>query len=762
MGQKRSKRNGGSKSAARSGADLQAADAMERKNVVFIVMDDLRADTEDIITPHLDKFKSESVDFSQAHANVALCGPSRASFLSGRRPENTGYFSHSQKLDERTVHRGALTLPEWFTMQDYQAWGVSKIFHDKRASEMTFTKDFYEYVKASVDGGCGSRMSCSAPEQTENASAENFVDLYTADWAIPKIRELAAKDPSEENWILAVGIRKPHMPYRVPQRILDLYEGSDGLGPALPEPLERFQRSSGQPEAAHSVCGNLLSVEEVFQADVDGARTRLSDDSIRYIRKSYFTAVTWADEILGKVLDEIETAGLSNSTIVSVVSDHGFSLGEHMAYCKRSSFDVTTKVPLAIRVPGVEPRNDTNPFTLVDLFPTIADLAGVPLGREEYLADMPIDGVSQAHRVVKQSPKLHVNESSHEAPPKVEEPEDIASTMTPVCLNDEGLRSECSIANYQMMGFSIRTNRFRYTEWRAWDLDNSLADWKLDAAPNQVELYDMLNDPFQTKNEANTEKYASVQENLKWTLRARYSQCNDNLEEAACNANAQCSWAGATCNDLDACLSFETENECPSVRCRWTSGLCLTQKFATTVHKEGPPKTSSPTSAPSISSVSTREPSMSPVTSTMAPSKPTSTETAIPTQQPSKALDPSVSTGEPSVSPVASTMAPAVTDTVAPTQQQTTASAEPTVAKSTEMPTAHTNRTPVVDSDTSTSEPSSFSSGPSVAPTLSGNFSRDPVVDDEKGRNSAANQNCWRSAIFVVLTILALSPGNAV
>ncbi len=286
-----------------------------------------------------------------------------------------------------------------------------------------------------------------------------MIDGKTKNRAIEWLGELAT---GEAPFFLAVGFNKPHLPFRAPQKYWDLY----------PEDLIEFaafrQDSENGPEIAYHQSGELGNYDDIDKPTT--TRMVLSDDKQRELIRGYFACVSMVDDLVGQLLDSLDGLGLAEDTIVVVWGDHGWHLGDHQLWCKHSNFEQATRSPLIIadpqlRNPGVRV---TSPTEFVDVYPTLCDLAGLPIPPG-------LDGVSLRPLMTGERQSV----------------KDVARSQWPQGLPDG-----------MVIGYSVRDERYRYTGW--------LPREGPDAPPETVEFeefYDYEDDPLETKNAIDAPRY---------------------------------------------------------------------------------------------------------------------------------------------------------------------------------------------------------------------------------------------------------------
>lgn len=348
---------------------------MVKPNVLFIIVDDLRPQLgayglEQIKSPNIDKLASEGVLFRSAFCNVAVCGASRASVMSGLRPLWPVRFrNYVSRADEDCPD--AITLPELFKNNGYNTVSLGKVFHEKSDSRKAWTEkpwrpsisyrispdskatswvdpDSYTDVNES---GRGPYFECPDVHDTV------YFDGQVAEKAISDMRRLGqAGNP----FFLAVGFIKPHLPFNAPKKYFDLYDDVD-----IAE--NRF-RPENLPEQLKNQ-GEILSYT--------GIKDYNSVAFHKQARKAYYACVSYVDAQIGKVLDELKASGLDKNTIVVLIGDHGWHIGEHNFWGKHNTLFNAIRAPMIIKSPELPKKQLSEMVEFVDIYPTICDLAGL-------------------------------------------------------------------------------------------------------------------------------------------------------------------------------------------------------------------------------------------------------------------------------------------------------------------------------------------------------------------------------------------------
>lgn len=331
-----------------------------RPNVLFIVTDDLNTDlgcygNRTVKSPHLDRLAARGVRFEQAHAQYPLCNPSRVSFLSGRRPERSGVYILNTPA--RTALPDAVMLPQFFRQQGYYAAGAGKVFHNVRTNDAA-SWDHYEDGPGEDDGekaaiqsryGGGDGRPRWHVLEGDGAKTRDGLNARTVQ------RLIGEKAAAGTPFFLALGPHKPHLPWTAPRAFFDLYpEGS------IPAPTDPAMRDI--PAIA-------------LQTELSGFEQ--PESRVGAIR-AYYACISFIDHQIGLVLAELDRRDLTRNTIVVLLSDHGFHLGDHGGlWAKLSAFAAATRTPLLLAGPGVPAgRRVSAPVELLDVYPTLVDLCG--------------------------------------------------------------------------------------------------------------------------------------------------------------------------------------------------------------------------------------------------------------------------------------------------------------------------------------------------------------------------------------------------
>ena len=457
----------------------------DRMNVLFLVADDMRPQLgayygpdfpspihPKMVSPNLDRLASRSLLLKRAYTQQAVCSPSRTSLLTSRRPDTTHVY------DLHTYWRKSggnfTTIPQYFKENGYHTIGMGKIFHPGMSASgeddpISWSEAYYHAPNPYY----GYQHSWMAVNQSMRSRHGKLQDERLADFAIETLEKLAADSlTNDKPYFVAVGFHKPHLPFIIPEEFLDLYPESSISLPDNP------YAPVNMPDIAWSWYGELRKYADIHKLNATGAiNSTLPKDVTMALRRAYYSATSFTDSQIGRVLDTLDRLGLSKKTIVSFWGDHGWQLGEHGEWCKHTNFELATHAPLMIHVPGLTDHGiQTEALTeFADLFPTLVDVAGLPK-----LPLCPEDS-SNIKLCTEGSSLLPLMQSTNIAwKPRVfsQYPRDGA----------------------HIMGYTVRTDRYRYTEWV-----------KFTGPPHYkpiwskvfgVELYDHQSDPEENVNQA--------------------------------------------------------------------------------------------------------------------------------------------------------------------------------------------------------------------------------------------------------------------
>ena len=452
--------------------------AAEKPNVLFIAIDDLRPELgcygeKAIRSPNIDKLASAGVVFERAYCQLAVCNPSRVSIMTGLRPDSTKVWDLATRF--RHTIPDAVTLPQQFMKHGYHAVSHGKVFHNPWPDNQSWSEPhawpeesslwsdkakqrLAEYrEKMRVDGRSESQINRIRAQATEvvNTPDHKHIDGAIAEQALAAMKRLAKQD---KPFFLAAGFIRPHLPFVVPRKYWELYDAN--AIPASPNP--------SLPKNSPSFAMNTMyELRDYF--DFDGTpppdQGSLTQAQQRRLKHGYYASVSFIDSLVGRLLSELESLDLADNTIVVLWGDHGWKLGEHNSWCKQTNYEIDARVPLIIRVPNAKANGQKTEalVELVDVYPTLCELARLPVSEH-------LDGRS----------------------------------MVPLLSNARQPWKQAAFSQFrrqdgrvQLMGYSMRTDRYRYIEWQDRRTREVVA----------AELYDHVNDPNENTNIAGASEY---------------------------------------------------------------------------------------------------------------------------------------------------------------------------------------------------------------------------------------------------------------
>ncbi|MDH3255103.1 MAG: sulfatase [Acidobacteriota bacterium] len=436
-----------------------AARRFQRPNVLLVTIDDLSTDlsiyrNREVVSPHFKRLASRSMRFDRAYTQFPTCNPSRTSMLTGLRPGTTGILDNTVFF--RTLLPDVVTLPQFFRQRGYFTMNIGKTFHgvgDKSWDDLS------SWDISITPGGRNKWRSGEGRNLTNDKIAwarwvasdrpdADHPDGRVASAAVSALEELHS---TAEPFFLAVGFQRPHSPFIAPKRYFDLYDLA--------------QLELRDPPAERS--DNLPSATTKRDARIF---RRMQEGDRREFLRAYYACVSFIDQQLGLLLDTLDRLDAWDDTIVVVTSDHGFHLGEHEWWGKNTVYEPSNRVPLIIYAPGVPLRRHRSRrmIELVDIYPTLVELAG-------WVPSAELEGRSLV--------------------PLLEKP-----------VRPWSKASFSQVKRKKFDGVSLRTKRWRYSEWNAGE--------------NGVELYDHSNDPGEYANLATLPEYGAVVRQLEELLRS--------------------------------------------------------------------------------------------------------------------------------------------------------------------------------------------------------------------------------------------------
>ncbi len=470
--------------------------ASKKFNVLMICVDDLRPElgcygVSTIKTPHIDRLAASGFTFLRAYCQQAVCNPSRVSLLFGLRPDTTRIYdlqTHPRKtLGDR------VSLPQHFKSHGYTTMALGKVYHGGLDDPLSWSVPHWSppgpgYAKPETLARVAEEAARLRKEQGPAVEVlerdpKTGVPLRVTPpryrvrgpaWEDPDVPEEALPDGKttqeaisrmekyrNQAFFLAVGYLKPHLPFVAPKRYFDLYDRNQVPLAPWPHPPRDC------PEIALHNWGELRAYE-----DITGTGP-LPEDMARQLVWAYYAATTYIDAQVGKLLDALDRLALTDKTIVVLWGDHGWHLGDNGLWCKHSNFERATRSPLIFRVPGAAKAGAKVDALVefVDIYPTLCQLCDLPIPEG-------LEGLS----------------------------------LVPLMEQPQQPWKKAAFSQYprgKVMGYSMRTDRYRYTEWQS-----------PDGTVVARELYDHQSDPWESQNLVNRPEVRQLVEKLSQQLRA--------------------------------------------------------------------------------------------------------------------------------------------------------------------------------------------------------------------------------------------------
>ena len=497
-----------------------------KPNILFIAVDDLKPilgcyGNTLVKTPNIDRLAKIATVFNSNYCQQAVCGPTRASIMTGKRPDYTKIWNLTTQM--RDMNPNIVTLPQYLISQGYETSGIGKIYHpssaiggvDPKSWSIPYLKldenDFPAILGEPANGQyqLAATKALMTPEMIKERKLRNK-ELAQENDENPKsikgpstecidvpdnayndgVNALLAKDQiialskKDKPFFMAVGFSKPHLPFVAPKKYWDMYQRDQ-------MPIASFQEHSiNSPLIAYHQSGELRNypdITEFVSLPADSLRIGLKLEKQKELVHGYYASISYMDAQVGVLLNTLESLGTLDNTIIVLWGDHGWHLGDHDLWHKHTVFEQATRAPLIIAAPGIKAGKTNSQSEFVDVFPTICNLAGLPIPNQ-------LDGKS----------------------------------LKPLMLNNKDLVKEFSVSQYprklkkkeaeslgykngNLMGYSMRTERYRYTIW----MNNFNSKQVFDSSKvYATELYDYLTDPLEKVNVAADKKYDTISSEL--------------------------------------------------------------------------------------------------------------------------------------------------------------------------------------------------------------------------------------------------------
>jgi len=479
----------------------------EKPHILFIAVDDLRPDlgcynVEYAISPNIDRIADNGITFTNAYCQSAVCNPSRASLLTGLRPNSNKVWD--LWTDFRETVPDVVTLPQYFKQNGYHSIAIGKIYHNTKPDSLSWSEEkmhvqgypfdpdaTYVGVKALEDlekrkqeiieegrmeryiDRIGEWYIKSYSTECEDVPDNAYYDGAQTDMALEKLDGLAKMN---KPFFFAIGYYRPHLPFNAPKKYWDMYD---------PDKLPMAENDFIPEGSPHMAINNLRELRgyQDFKDQLHPLEAKLMEEEAKHLKHGYMASVSYVDAQIGRLMNKLEELDILDNTIVILWGDHGWKLGEHGSWCKQTNYSIDTRVPLILSTPELRnnPEKSAQLVEFVDIYPTLCDLADleVPQG---------LEGISMV--------------------PLIEDPDQDWKNAT----FSQYLRSRIWLApdGIAYHGYSIRSKEYLYVEWLVEESQQLAA----------TELYDLKKDPMENRNVANDPGYAEAVSEMKQRLAA--------------------------------------------------------------------------------------------------------------------------------------------------------------------------------------------------------------------------------------------------
>lgn len=486
-----------------------------KPNVLFIFSDDLRPELgcygcEHIISPNIDRLAAMGAHFERSYVQIAVCNPSRASMLTGKRPDELSVWGLDKHF--RESNPDAVTIPQHFMTHGYHTAAIGKIYHNDKLDPASWSEPRLvipgfpydpdcvyldnhnlEYLEQRKDEMRGTELESRRVDQfghwylKANATEmpdvpdDAYYDGAQTDVAIEKLSELTKK---HKPFFFGLGYYRPHLPFNVPKKYWDLYDRE------TIELAEYDMPPLGAPPMAMNNMRELRGYEDFKDCKHPG-EGHLHPDHAKLLRHGYFASVSYIDAQIGKVLDQLEHLKILDNTIIVLWGDNGWKLGDYGSWGKMTNYEMDTRVPLIVKPPGsCHAMNDgesarSQIVESVDIYPTLCDLAGLP----------------QPDGLAGQSFALHMDQ-----PDTPGKPYAFSQFLRYGIWQSPDAK--------EAMGYTVRSTDHRYVEWFYSDSDDCVGK----------ELYDITSQGLEQKNLVGEADYATIEQELAAQLKAYRGQ----------------------------------------------------------------------------------------------------------------------------------------------------------------------------------------------------------------------------------------------
>ena len=458
----------------------------KKYNILFISIDDLRTElncygASHIKSPNIDRLAAQGVRFENAHVQQAICMASRASIMTGIRPEKHGIYTGVSVND---VLPNALTLNKFFEKNGYNIASCGKIYHHKIDTKTQFGKNEMKpkgtwtgrgYVTKEAIKKIALNIKFNRGPAYEFAPVNDTIykDGLNTQNALKKMEELSKDDAP---FFLSVGLSKPHLPFIAPKKYLDMYPISDiKLTEIKKPPLNGYNKAIRTGGELKSYYGMPEFYDEI-------------DDSLALtLRRAYYACISYADAQVGKLLDKLNELDIRDKTIVVLWGDHGYKLGDYNSWCKWTNMHLDTNIPLIFSIPnGKQNSVSRTPTAALDIYPTLVELNGMQ--KPKHLEGQSILPLLNNPDIFK---------------------ERVVYSIWPISRQDY---------KKTIMGYAAKTERYNYIEWIKMNSGDIVGK----------EFFDRKKDPYETINLVEDGQYAETIAFLSEKLSVRINNTDHN------------------------------------------------------------------------------------------------------------------------------------------------------------------------------------------------------------------------------------------
>jgi iduronate 2-sulfatase len=425
---------------------VHAQKKQKRPNILMIIVDDLRPElgcygNQLIKSPAIDKLAAQGTLFTNAFCNVPVCGASRATIMTGIRPGLNRFLEATTRADVDAPN--AIYLAQHLKNNGYTTFSNGKVSHNKEDFSSGWNQLWVTDVGrrgnyALSENRIGKQDSPGPPYEMAIAADSTYKD---GKLAIKTIEDLKHLKDAGKPFFMATGFARPHLPFSVPKKYWDMYKREDF------KPTARNFWPKNAPEEAFHWSGELKQYE-----GMPPLKDFVNDSISISLQHGYYASVSFADAQVGLVLNALKDLGLAENTIVLLLGDHGWNLGEHGLWCKHANFNTSLKTPLIISVPGNKPSVTNAMVEFIDIYPTLNELAGL------------------------------------KAPPQLE-----GISLAPLLKNANAPHKDWVVCKFKN-GLTLRTSKHAYTEYRN-SKDELISTMLYDTVVDPNETNNLSNDP---------------------------------------------------------------------------------------------------------------------------------------------------------------------------------------------------------------------------------------------------------------------------